>query len=203
LPLQNRVTPYGEIFAVAARGLMMGNRGILHDDERHIVRPWQVKRWIACVLEFRGRHRRVMQPHSYTELFFLDEATAFAAGHRPCAECRRADYRRFQELWTKCYGKPVSADVMDERLHHDRLDERRAKRTYREKLGALPEGAYITYDDRAWLVLADSILEWTPAGYGQRRSRSALHCVDVLTPRSAVAVLAAGYRPAIHPSAFR
>jgi hypothetical protein len=96
VPLQNRVTPYGEIVALPDRGLVMGNRGILHDDARHIVRSWQVRRWIACRIAFRGRRRQLMQPHSYTELFFLDEATAFSAGHRLCAECRHADYQRFK-----------------------------------------------------------------------------------------------------------
>ena len=99
MPLQNRVTPFGEIVAVPERGTLMGNRGILHDDAGHIVRSYQVRRWIACRTAFRGRHRQLLQAHSWTELFFLDEATAFAAGHRPCAECRHADYQRFKEAW--------------------------------------------------------------------------------------------------------
>lgn len=201
MPLQNRVTPFGEIVALAGRGLMMGNRGILHDDEQRIVRPWQLRRWIACVLEFRGRYRKVMQPHRYTELFFLDEATAFAAGHRPCAECRREDYRRFCDLWAACYGEPVSADLIDRQLHRDRLEDRRTKRVYREDLACLPDGAYAAVDDRAWLVLGKTLYLWSAGGYTERREREAHREVDVLTPRSTVAVLAAGYRAAIHPSA--
>ena len=195
------MTPFGDIVAIRERGLMMGNRGILHDNERRIVRPWQVKRWIACVLEFRGRHRTVMLSRRYTELFFLDEATAFAAGHRPCAECRHADYVRFRDLWIRCHGEPVSADIMDERLHRERLDDRRTKRVYRSDLARLPDGAFIALDGRAWLVLGDSLHGWTPGGFAERRTRPTHGDVDVLTPQSAVTILAAGYRPSIHPSA--
>src|SRR5258708_7428356 len=122
MPLQNRVTPFGGLVAVEGRGLLMGNRGILHDEARRIVRPWQVRRWIACVTTFRGRRRQVMRPHSYTELFFIDEATAFAAGHRPCAECRHADYQHFKATWAAAHGEPASASQMDDVLHADRLE---------------------------------------------------------------------------------
>src|SRR6478736_3358074 len=125
MPLQNRVTPLGELVADPARGLVYGNRGCLHDVEGRIRRPYAVKRWIACRLEFRGRHRtRLLQPGKYTELFFLDEATSFAAGHRPCAECRREDYVRFQELWRELGLGATNADAMDERLHAERLEGR-------------------------------------------------------------------------------
>jgi hypothetical protein len=201
MPLQNRVTPFGEIVALAGRGLVMGNRGILHDDTRRIVRYSQVRRWLACRTEFRGRHRTIMRPHSYTELFFLDEATAFAAGHRPCAECRHAEYRRFCALWAICHGEPVSADLIDRQLHRDRLAGGRAKRVYREDLVNLPDGACIAVDDRAWLVWGNTLFAWSALGYTERRERSARREVEVLTPRSTVAVLAAGYRVAIHPSA--
>src|SRR5581483_6125079 len=144
MPLQNRVTPFGDVVALAGRGTLMGNRGILHDDARRVVRPFQVRRWIACRLEWRGRHRAVMQPHRYTELFFLDEAAAFAAGHRPCAECRNADYRRFQTLWKALYG-PAGADAMDARLHAARLDGRRQRR-YPGDAANLPDGAYVAID---------------------------------------------------------
>ncbi len=199
MALQNRVTPYGDIVAVAGRGLMMGNRGILHDGDRRIVRPFQVKRWIACVLEFHGRHREVMTPHRYTELFFLDEATALGAGHRPCAECRRADYNRFLALWEQWSGAPAGADAMDARLHAERID-RKHKKTYRDELAKLPDGAYVALDDQAWLVWNSDLFAWSDSGYARRRSRGRGD-VEVLTPRSAVAILAAGYRPAIHPSA--
>ncbi len=201
MALQNRVTPYGEIVALPGRGLMMGNRGTLHDDARRIMRPFQVKRWIACVLEFRGRHREVMTPHRYTELFFLDEAAAFSAGHRPCAECRRADYNRFVALWEQWSGATAGADVMDARLHADRI-ERKRKKTYRSELAELPDGAYVALDGRAWLVWDASLFSWSDSGYTQRRPRMRDE-VEVLTPRSAVAILASGYRPTIHPSAAR
>ena len=194
MPLQNRVTPFGEIAALAGRGSMMGNRGILHDDARRIVRPWQVKRWIACVLEFRGRRRAVMQPHRYTELFFLDEAAAFAAGHRPCAECRHADFLRFRNLWSEAIGGSLNADFIDARLHADRLIGRR-KRTYFDTLAALPDGAYVAERGKAWLVWDAALFEWSDSGYVSRRPRPARAEVEVLTPRAAVAVLRSGYRP--------
>jgi hypothetical protein len=200
MSLQNRVTPFGEIAAVGGRGLVMGNRGILHDDNRRIVRYSQVRRWLACRTEFRQIRRVVMRPHSYTELFFLDEATAFAAGHRPCAECRRADYRRFCELWATCFGAPVSADIIDRQLHRERLARPRTKRTYRAQLAGLPDGAYIAFDSRAWLVWGGALFAWSPVGYSERRERADTPEVEILTPRSTVAVMAAGYVVAVHPS---
>src|SRR5919201_3105665 len=127
MPLQNRVDPFGEIIADPARGTWLGNRGILHDTERRIVRPWQVRRWIVCRLEFRGRHREVMSPRrTWTELFFLDEATALAAGHRPCGECRYEDYRRFKAIWLAAnrergLGAAASIAAIDRELHRDRV----------------------------------------------------------------------------------
>ncbi len=200
MPLQNRVTPFGEIVALTGRGLLMGNRGILHDDARRIVRPWQTRRWIACRTEFRGRRRPIMRPHSWTELFFLDEAAAFAAGHRPCAECRCDDYRRFRSLWETCSGTPAGADVMDATLHAERLDGR-TKRTYRAELASLPDGTYVALEGRPWLVWDGALLAWSGSGYDARRARPPHLELDVLTPPSAVAVLAAGYGAAVHPSA--
>ena len=199
MPLQNRVTPLGEIAALSGRGLLMGNRGVLHNEERRIVRPWQIRRWIACRTEFRGRHREIMRPNRWTELFFLDEATAFAAGHRPCAECRYADYQRFRSLWSACFGEPVSADIIDVRMHADRLDGR-VKRIYRENLDALPDGTYVIIDGNGWLVWKSKLYAWSDRGYTASRSRPAKMRIDVLTPASTVAVLAAGYQPTIHPS---
>ena len=201
MPLQNRVTPFGEIVALSGRGLVMGNRGVLHDDARRIVRYSQVKRWIACRLEFKGIRRVVMTPRRWTELFFLDEATAFSAGHRPCAECRRQDYRRFCSLWAACHGGPVSADLIDARLHADRLAAPRVKRVYRTDIADMPDGAFVAFDERAWLVRGDTLFAWSDAGYADRRARPAHRDVDVLTPRAIVAVFAAGYVAAMHPSA--
>lgn len=204
MPLQNRVTPFGEIVAVAERGLLMGNRGILHDESRSIVRPWRVRRWIACRTAFRGRRRQLMRPHSYTELFFLDEASAFAAGHRPCAECRYADYCRFKAAWVAWSGAQVNADQMDAVLHGDRLEGRGAhqrQRTYPEDIGRLPDGTYIALDGRAWLVWQGYLLAWSAAGYVARQVLPGAGSHEVLTPRALVAVLRAGYQPLVHPSA--
>jgi len=202
MPLQNRVTPYGELIETEARGLLMGNRGRLHDAERHIVRYAQGRRWISCVTSFRGRRRTVMSPDSYTELFFLDEAVALAAGHRPCAECRHEDYLRFQHAWARARMGKAGADVMDERLHADRLVRPGARRTYREALRDLPDGAFVEIDGTAWLVWHGALRAWSPAGYAKRRPISRQE-VTVITPRCLVSVLRAGYSPTIiHPSAL-
>jgi hypothetical protein len=179
----------------------MGNRGILHDGHRRIVRDWQVRRWIACRLEFRGRHRVVMSPNTYTELFFLDEATALADGHRPCAECRNADYRAFQALWRSTIDADSRADAMDAILHKERRIRRWLKRTFRAACESLPDGTFIALEDRAWLIRGNSLLEWTADAYRERRNRSALGEVSVLTPTSMVAILRAGYPVSMHPSA--
>jgi len=202
VPLRNRVSPFGEIFADPARGLLMGNRGRLHDGGRTILRPWQVRRWILCRLEFRGRHREVMTPGTWTELFFLDEATAFAAGHRPCAECRHAAYRQFRDLWGTVHPTdPVGADAIDGRLHGERLAGRAVQRTAPAELADLPDGAFVAEAGRAWLVLDRLLLGWSPAGYVERRPRPRRRPVELLTPPSVVAVLRAGYRPHVHPTA--
>ena len=197
--MRNRVTPFGEIVALAGRGTFMGNRGVLHDGAGQIVRAWQVRRWITCVLEFRGRHRLLMQPNRYTELFFLDEAASMSAGHRPCAECRNAEYKRFLALWQGCYGA-ANADSMDATLHAQRLDGK-AKRTYRAPLASLPDGTYVLFEGAPWLLWEGAMFEWTDGGYAGRRSRPARADAEVLTPAASVAVLGAGYRPALHPTA--
>lgn len=200
MPLQNRVTPFGDVVALAGRGTLMGNRGILHDDARRVVRPFQVRRWIACRLEWRGRKRTVMTPHRYTELFFLDEAAAFAAGHRPCAECRREDYRTFCRVWEAAgCGRPA-ADEMDLVLHAERLDGRR-KRIHLAPYRDLPDGTYVARDGRPWLVWGDALRLWTDGGYAQTAPRPRGGDGEVLTPPSIVRAFAAGYRPAIYPAA--
>jgi hypothetical protein len=200
VPLQNRVTPLGELVAAPARGLVYGNRGCLHGGRMEIRRRYAGRRWIACRLEFRGWHRApLMQPGKFTELFFLDEATAFAAGHRPCALCRREDYRRFLEL-----VEESSADAIDARLHAERVDPAtRRHRTHRRAGDDLPDGAFLLRDDAPWLVVGDALLEWTPAGYARRSPRRA-GAADVITPPSLLAVLAAGWSgsvPLLHPTA--
>ena len=199
MPRQNRVTPRGELIAVEARGTFMGNRGCLHDAAGSIRRPWQLKRWIICELEFKGRHRPVMQPGHYTELFFLDEATALAAGHRPCAECRRDAYRAFLAAWVtnRPSAGPLTAGAVDEVLHRERIAP-----PWQAPLDTLPDGAFVALpgDPRPFLVLGDTLMAWTPGGYTDRIARS-LATVEVLTPRSTVEALRAGYRPVYHPTA--
>ena len=214
-PLRNRVTPEGEIVATAHRGLLMGNRGgAFHlPDQTLGVRRWTTDQWITCVLKFKGRHRQVMQPNRYTELFFLDEATALAAGHRPCFECRRADAELFAELWAKSQVRGQGrmgrerAAAMDEALHAERLDRRGTKRIFRARRADLPSGSFVRYGwagegTRPCLIVGDHLLAWHAAGYSSLISPATTgEIVEVLTPPSIVAVLSAGYRPILHPSA--
>ncbi|HEX5158555.1 MAG TPA: hypothetical protein VFW17_15185 [Ktedonobacterales bacterium] len=205
MPLQNRVTPFGNLIATPERGLMFGNRGVLHNEERRIVRYNQGRRWIACRLEFRGWHREVMPPHSFTGLFFLDEATALAAGHRPCAECRYQDYQRFRQNWCAGGNEPSgalpSADQMDAQLHQDRLEAPRTKRLYHDQIAALPDGVIILREGEPWLLWQSALHHWTPGGYDRHIPRPADGDVAILTPRAMVRTIAAGYVPAVHPSA--
>jgi hypothetical protein len=213
MPLQNRVTPDGDIIATPHRGTLMGNRGGAFHLPGQTLGPrrWATKQWIACVLDFKGRHREVMQPNRYTELFFLDEATALAAGHRPCFECRRADADRFADLWAKTHGgtERARAPAMDEELHVERLSADRGKRTFGARRADVPSGAFVRYEGEAaagrqwpYLVLGHHLLAWSPAGYTALVLPSAIaEQVEVLTPPSIVAVLSAGYRLRLHYSA--
>jgi hypothetical protein len=211
MPLQNRVTPEGDIIATPHRGLLMGNRGgAFHSQGQALgARRWASKAWIACVLDFKGRHREVMQPNRYTELFFLDEATALSAGHRPCFECRRKDAEQFAALWARAHGAQdrARAPHMDEALHAERTGRGGAKPTFRARLADLPTGTVLRYPadgigTRPHLVIANHLLAWSPGGYSSMIVHSSVaQELDVLTPRSIVAVLAAGYRPMLHPSA--
>ncbi|HUQ22379.1 MAG TPA: hypothetical protein VM049_05130 [Gaiellaceae bacterium] len=202
--MQNRVTPLGELVADRARGLVYGNRGCLHDESGRIRRRYSGKRWIACRLEFRGRRRaHLLRPGRYTELFFLDEATAFAAGHRPCAECRREDYDGFRELWRALHPGQVGADAIDAQLHAERLAGRE-RRLQRARLDELPDGAFILSDGEPRLVLGSELLAWSPAGYTGRVPRPRGAAAELVTPLSLVAVLRAGWTPLVpllHPSA--
>ena len=205
MPRQNRVTPFGDLIAVPQRDRMFGNRGVLHDSEPRIVRYSQGRRWLVCQLEFHGRHRTIMSPGSYTELFFLDEATALAAGHRPCAECRHSDYQHFRRCWIAADEEASvnlpSADQIDAQLHRDRLTTRGVRKTYQDDIASLAEGVFILRDDEAWLVWGSALLHWTPGGYDQRSVRPTEGYVTVLTPRATVHCIAAGYTPWVHPSA--
>ena len=199
MPLPNRVTPFGELFATSARGTLLGNRGgKFHTDEKKLTsRRWASRQWICCVLDFKGRQRDVWGRY-YTELFFLDEVTAFAAGHRPCFECRRKDAERFATLFSG-KTKRASAGAMDDALHAERLDGK-SKRTHARALDTLPDGAMIALDGEAFAVRGQHLLRWTPSGYAGKRPRPRGD-VDVLTPPSMLTVLARGYAPLWHPSA--
>jgi len=205
MPLQNRVTPWGDIVAVPERGSFMGNRGVLHDEDKRLGRRrWALKAWLICRLEFRGRHRAVMTPRRYTELFFFDEAVAIAAGHRPCYECRRGAFRAWQDAWRRAAGldAPPPAPVMDAQLHRERVDAgSRAPRHWTAPLGALPDGAFIEINGAAHLVLKAMPRRWSWRGYGPAVRMVKDETVTVLTPRSSVLVLAAGYRPWLHRGA--
>ena len=200
MPLQNRVSPFGELFATPARGTLMGNRGgKFHRDDRTLgARHWVSRQWICCVLSFKGRPRNVWGRY-YTELFFLDEVTAFAAGHRPCFECRREDAERFALLFS-AKTKRASAAAMDDVLHAERLNGK-VKRTHRRKLDALPDGAMITLDGDSFAVRGEQLLRWTPDGYSETKRRPRGIDVDVLTPPSILSVLARGYTPLWHDGA--
>jgi hypothetical protein len=196
MPHQNRVTPFGTLVATPERGTLMGNRGCLHDADGRIRRLYALRRWILCVLQFRGRQRKILSPGRYTELFFLDEATGLAAGHRPCAECQRGRYRLFCERW----GGSPRADRIDAVLHAERLDADRSKRTALAPMTALPAGVMVLLDEAPWLVLGDAVVPWSAGGYGARRPKPG-GTVRVLTPISTVASIARGYPVEMHPSA--
>jgi hypothetical protein len=208
MPLQNRVTPFGEIVAVPDRGIFMGNRGRIHDEQHALKsRHWERKAWITCVLEFKGRHREVMAPNSYTELFFLDEATALAAGHRPCAECRRSDANRFKSLWLEANGELLEGKAgtmsnMDAFLHTERVTPDGTQRRWKARLSELPDGVMVLLDDQeaAFLLWQAHLCRWSPGGYVEKTAAPEERPVTVLTPPSVTRVLTAGYRPAVHLS---
>jgi hypothetical protein len=201
MPLQNRVDPFGELIATFARGLFLGNRGgrFHRDDQTLGRRRWASRQWICCVLHFKGRHHPVWRDR-YTALFFLDEPTAFAAGHRPCFECRRADATAFAKKWTQAKGGDVPrAPAMDLVLQSERLNGR-AKRTHERAFETLPDGAFIALKDFAYAVRGSHLLRWSENGYAEKIARPG-GMANVLTPPSIVDVLHAGYLPQWHPSA--
>jgi hypothetical protein len=215
MPLQNRVTPSGEIVADPGRGLMMGNRGCLHGPGRSLgVSRWHSKLWICCLLEFKGVQRDPMPPGRWTALFFLDEATALAAGHRPCAYCRRPDYVAFTQAWRAAQRLPRRplAPEMDAVLHRERTDRSRRKLSYRAPLAGLPDGVMVRAPAGPGLLLAGQVRPWSFHGYGAPLPAGAGIPVpagagipagaEVLTPPSIVAAISAGYLPQVHPSAL-
>ncbi len=206
-PRQNRVTPLGDLIRTRARGTLMGNRGCLHDSDREITHPFLKSyiAWKACTTNTKGPKRQVMKPGSYTELFFLDEATALAAGHRPCSQCRRTRYDKFVEAWKRgnpdrCGGSTWDIAVLDAAVHSERLDQGQHKVTYTASLDDLPDGTFILWppgsNEAPVLVRGDRLLVWTPGGYGYfSRERPKGTQVSVVTPRSIVNALSAGYEP--------
>ncbi|MEZ2337820.1 hypothetical protein AB6735_19385 [Mucilaginibacter sp. RCC_168] len=198
--LQNRVDPQGNIIKTSARGAWLGNRGQLHGDTQTILRPFKLKAWLICVLQFKDRHRQVMAPNLYTELFFYDEATAFSAGHRPCFECRRDDANRFKAAWLK--GNPeygfdhkVLIGKIDEIIHEERIDKKGNKVTSEAAIEELPDGVFIQVSGEPYLLANNMIRHWTPFGYEQGAPLTASAKVTVLTPRSVVNAFRSGYRP--------
>jgi hypothetical protein len=206
MPLQNRVTPLGDVVADPARGLVYGNRGCLHDASGRLRRRYDGRRWIACRLRFRGwRRHPLRQPGHFTELFFLDEATAFAAGHRPCALCRREDYARLGAIWRERHPDQAGADAIDAQLHAERMAPGSHEQLHHEAaLDELPDGAFVLRAGAPWLVLGAELVRWSAAGYDARRPRPAHESTRLVTPPSLVAVLRTGWQPLVpllHPSA--
>jgi hypothetical protein len=208
MPLQNRVTPEGDIVACPERGTMFGNRGgRIHGQDRQLgTKRWHSKQWICCVLAFKGRRRPVMAPNRYTELFFLDEATALSAGHRPCFECRREAATQFATLWNAARGLPgrAAAPDMDDQLQSERVSLTGAKRVWRAQIANLPDATFVRWQRAgsalSGMLLAQQFRPWSFAGYGAALQLPADAMVEVLTSKAIVTVLGAGYRPVLHSS---
>lgn len=205
MPLQNRVTPTGEITDQPWRGALMGNRGILHDEYNKLgAARWRHRNWVCCVTEFRGRHREPMPragaPTRYTALFFWDEACALAAGHRPCAECRNEDYRRFKAAWCAAGLPGVKAHEIDRVLHAARVTRDRRQATHEAALSSLPDGVFLTLadDERPLLKSQGRLWHWSPEGYSDAGPGHP-GAVRVLTPAPTVSAIRAGYRPGTTP----
>ncbi len=205
MPLQNRVSATGSIERSNARGTLMGNRGVLHNSKKEVVHQFRNKAWITCLLEFKGRQRQLMSPGAYTELFFLDEVTAFAAGHRPCAECRRKNYNDFRASWSVGNkwdgGATVRAPEIDSVMHEERIEGGK-KLTWKGELAELPHGAMFQVDGETYAVCDGVPMQWSFDGYREAAGKNFPNMVDVLTPHSVVSAFSAGYRPEFHSSAF-
>lgn len=206
MPLQNRVMPTGEIVASPARGALMGNRGVLHNDRKEVLREFRLKAWITCRLEFKNRKRQLMSPGMYTELFFLDEVTAFAAGHRPCAECRRDRFNAFKQAWVKAHGLPASGKLrvadIDKVLHQQRIDADGQRPLWQATVDGLPVGAVFTQGSEYFAVHPSGLLRWTIEGYGAAESLPGDTVVDVVTPQAMIDVFLSGFVPEFHISAY-
>lgn len=208
MPLQNRVDPWGQLNAVSTKLALLGNRGILHNDKKQIVTQWKSKAWLTCQIEFKGRESPVFEPNSYSQLFFVDEASAFAAGHRPCAECRLERFKEFKAAWIEANREliqgenPTIADI-DKVIHAERVTEEKRKRTFVAQFGSLPAGTMIEVDGTPLLVWRGKLLPWSFEGYGKSQAPlPSSTSVQVLTPASVVRVFAAGFTPQVHLSAY-
>jgi hypothetical protein len=207
MTLQNRVDPWGTLISVPTCGAWLGNRGILHNEQKQIVAPWRHKSWVTCKLEFQGRKREIFSAGHYSELFFLDEATALSAGHRPCAECRRERYNEFKALWCAANLGAISLSAVpisqiDKQLHSERAVRCGGKVTFQSELKAVPAGAFIAINGVAFLHWLGRLHQWSPCGYSQPHlSLSPSAVVTVLTPASIVRLLQHGFEPQVHESA--
>lgn len=207
MPKQNRVNPSGEIISSPSRGLFMGNRGVLHDDYGIIQKQWKTKAWITCKLSFKERKRQIMSPGHYTELFFLDEATAFAAGHRPCGECRRNDFDSFKSMWIRSNHELLSTDSpliseIDKIIHIQRINQVNEKVVFEDRFKDIPNGVFVQRngDQNYYIVLNSYLYLWSPFGYISKKSLSENEKVNVLTPHSMVNTIKAGYDVVVHLS---
>ncbi len=208
MSLQNRVSPFSMLTATPERGAWTGNRGVIHNAHKEIVRNHAVKYWITCALEYKNFQRKVMTPNRWTELFFLDEATAFAAGHRPCGFCRHPDFKRFKNLWLVANAERYALeentkiDVIDALIHQERLDENGLQKTFKKTLTTLPDGTFVNLDrtPKAYLWFQQSLYEWSFSGYTKVLEFDKNQAVNVLTPFSYVETFRAGYLPQINDS---
>lgn len=190
MPLQNRVHPSGAICVSPHRGHLMGNRGLLHNAQQQIVRPWQLQRWLICVLDFKDRRRPLMYPGHYTELFFWDEATALAAGHRPCAECQRPRFLHFRQCWQAANAQPAAKTPdIDAFLHA----ERTALTRPHGRIADLPDGTFVEWEGEPCLVQGGKLRGWSFGGYKAAQEVPADAEAKVLTPMSIVRAIKAGY----------
>jgi hypothetical protein len=201
MSLQNRVTPFGDIIAIPQRGMFTGNRGIIHDPATKTLlrKRWSSKAWIVCTCSYKNRRRDVMAARSWTELFFLDEAIALAAGHRPCFACRRESAESFRAAWNAAKGtRDAKVPEIDRTLHHERLQNGRKQiHALQTRLDELPDGAVVASGDDAYTIAHGLAFRWTTGHYAPPRK---LKSVDgVLTPPSTLQAMSAGYRPILHP----
>lgn len=209
MPLQNRVDPWGQLHAHPSKAsTRMGNRGILHDGHNQIVRPWAHKGWVCCLTSFKGIKRpKPFSAGNYSELFFLDEATAFSAGHRPCSYCQRDRSNSFRDAWLRAnvansdeFGN-FRMPQIDKILHAERAVRGGGKVTFEAPIAELPVGAMFAVDGSAYLLSPRGILTWSFDGYGTPQTMNSETVVQVLTPRSIVRSFSAGFVPLMHTSA--